>query len=255
MEENDAQASKLQLQSSIRIGESLSQGVRDLIHHNSANSGNSRSEFHKSLTQSLQELSLRITQLSAAGNSKTSLGIDCQERRQLVQACRQALQEAISIRVKDDQEEAGLTNAMKGCMVALKAAEHVAIQDVVAARQPVLQTLAILEKTTNSERIVLNIKLLGMRLNQYVELCGRHVHDLFGPQRRARVQMHIFVIQKLLPYLVYSLENSINRPKNAYDRASRGNHCSRNLFLVFRKKFVSNLQYLIASSCTFRFLF
>ena len=33
--------------------------------------------------------------------------------------------------------------------------------------------------------------------------------------------MHIYVIQRLLPYLVQSLENALHRPKNANDRASR----------------------------------
>ena len=51
--------------------------------------------------------------------------------------------------------------------------KHVAAQQVVAAAKPVFQTLAILEKTTTSERLVLNIKLLGMRLTKFLELGGR----------------------------------------------------------------------------------
>ena len=47
------------------------------------------------------------------------------------------------------------------------------------------------------------------------------VHDLRGPQRRSKVQMHVYVIQKLLNCLVHSVENAIQRPMNAYDRASR----------------------------------
>ena len=90
-----------------------------------------------------------------------------------------------------------------------------------AAAKPVFQTLAILEKTTTSERLVLNIKLLGMRLTKFLELGGRLVHDLRGPQRRSKVQMHVYVIQKLLHCLVHAVENAIQRPMNAYDRASR----------------------------------
>ena len=37
----------------------------------------------------------------------------------------------------------------------------------------------------------------------------------------ARIRMHIYVIQRLLPYLVQSMENALQRPKNANDRASR----------------------------------
>ena len=99
--------------------------------------------------------------------------------------------------------------------------QHVAAQQVVAAAKPVFQTLAILEKTTTSERLVLNIKLLGMRLTKFLELGGRLVHDLRGPQRRSKVQMHVYVIQKLLHCLVHAVENAIQRPMNAYDRASR----------------------------------
>ena len=51
--------------------------------------------------------------------------------------------------------------------------KHVAAQQVVVAAKPVFQTLAILEKTTTSERLVLNIKLLGMRLTKFLELGGR----------------------------------------------------------------------------------
>ena len=50
---------------------------------------------------------------------------------------------------------------------------------------------------------------------------GLLVHDLRGPQRRSKVQMHVYVIQKLLNCLVHSVENAIQRPMNAYDRASR----------------------------------
>ena len=50
---------------------------------------------------------------------------------------------------------------------------------------------------------------------------GPLVHDLRGPQRRSKVQMHVYVIQKLLNCLVHSVENAIQRPMNAYDRASR----------------------------------
>ena len=89
------------------------------------------------------------------------------------------------------------------------------------AAKPVFQTLAILEKTTTSERLVLNVKLLGMRLTKFLELGGRLVHDLRGPQRRTKVQMHVYVTQKLLHFLVQAVENAIQRPMNAYDRASR----------------------------------
>ncbi len=108
--------------------------------------------------------------------------------------------------------------------MALRAAEHVSAQQVVASAQPVFQTLSILEKTTTSERLVLNTKLLGMRLTKFLELVSRLVHDLRGPQRRSQVQMHAYVIQKLLPCLVQSVENAMNRPMNAYDRASRHIH-------------------------------
>ena len=150
-----------------------------------------RSEFHKALASSLQELSQKIIPLNGNSNNKTILGLDQQEKRQLVQTSRQSFQEAIH-KLKENQEDAGLSNALKGCLVALRAAEHVAVQEVLAARLPVLQTLAILEKTTSSDRMVLNVKLLGMRLNQFIEICGRNVHDLRGPQRQGKQTKKIY---------------------------------------------------------------
>lgn len=174
-------------------------------------------EFNQALSTSLQELSLRITQLSGG---KAVAGVDLQERRQLAQKARHSIQEALA-RLKEDQSEMGLQLAVKGCLVALRAAEHVAAQQVVAAAQPVFQTLSILEKTTTMERLVLNIKLLGMRLTKFLDLGARLVHDLRGSQRRTRVQVHVYAIQRLLTPLVGAVESAIQRPMNAHDRASR----------------------------------
>ena len=193
-------------QSSKKIAQTLAEGIAKLkcetvstINNEKNSDGTSasettkptlRSEFHKALASSLQELSQKIIPLNGNSNNKTILGLDQQEKRQLVQTSRQSFQEAIH-RLKENQEDAGLSNALKGCLVALRAAEHVAVQEVLAARLPVLQTLAILEKTTSSDRMVLNVKLLGMRLNQFIEICGRNVHDLQGPQRQGN---HKFVL-------------------------------------------------------------
>lgn len=201
------------------IAESLDQGIQQL-RESSQSTATTSAEFHPALVSSLQELSLRITQLSGSGSSKTLGVVDLKERRVLVQRSRQALQEAM-MRLKENNRDEGLTNSLKGCLVALRAAEHVAGQQVVAVGQPVFQTLAILEKSTASKQLFLNIKLLGMRLVKFLELCGRRVHDLRGPQRRGRVEMHVSVVDKLLPILVQVSQNAINRPMNAYDRASR----------------------------------
>ena len=189
-------------QSSKKIAQTLAEGIAKLkcetvstINNEKNSDGTSasettkptlRSEFHKALASSLQELSQKIIPLNGNSNNKTILGLDQQEKRQLVQTSRQSFQEAIH-RLKENQEDCSfLDNALKGCLVALRAAEHVAVQEVLATRGPVLQTLAILEKTTTSDRMVLNVKLLGMRLNQFIEICGRNVHDLRGPQRQGK---------------------------------------------------------------------
>lgn len=179
---------------------------------------NSSCDFNQKLSSSLQELSVRITQLSSGGGKLAPA--DLQERRALTQKSRQFLQEAAS-RLKEDKVDSGLQQAMKGCLVALRAAEHVAAQQVIASAQPVLQTLVILEKATTSERLVINLKLLGMRLTKFLEIGSRLVHDLSGSQRRSRIQMYIYVIQRLLPSLVQAVEGAIQRPMNTYDRSGR----------------------------------
>ena len=166
---------------------------------------------------SLQELSLRITQLSSG---KAQSSADLEERRNLVQKSRQCLQDAEK-KLREENVDIGLSQTLKGCLVAFKAAEHTAKAQVISAVQPVFQTLAILEKSTTSERLILNVKLLGMRLIKFLELGSRLVHDLEGPKRRVKVQMHVYVIQKLIHSLVQSVDNSIHRPMNANDRASR----------------------------------
>ena len=198
-------------QSSKKIAQTLTEGIAQLKCDRTTNIESDgiaaettkttlRSEFHKALASSLQELSQKIIPLNGNSNNKTILGLDQQEKRQLVQTSRQSFQEAIH-RLKENQEDAGLSNALKGCLVALRAAEHVAVQEVLAARLPVLQTLAILEKTTSSDRMVLNVKLLGMRLNQFIEICGRNVHDLRGPQRQGKHKF--FLIYKFSQLFVY----------------------------------------------------
>ena len=57
-----------------------------------------------------------------------TLGIDHQERRQLVQSSRESFQDAV-LKLKENQEDISLTNALKGCIIALRAAEHVAVQE------------------------------------------------------------------------------------------------------------------------------
>ena len=193
------------------IAETLSKNVQELKQSNHTNA-----DFTQ-ICSSLQELALRISQLSSG---KAHSSVDLEERRQLVQKSRQCLQEAEK-KLKEDNIDAGLSQALKGCLVAFRAAEHTAKAQVVHAVQPVFQTLAILEKTTSAERLVLNVKLLGMRLTKFLELGSRLVHDLRGHDRRAQVQMHVYVIQKLVHCMVQSVENTIQRPMNAYDRASR----------------------------------
>ena len=56
-------------------------------------------EFNVALSSSLQELSLRITQLS--GSKSVMPGVDLQERRHLTQKSRQCLQEA-ALKLKED---------------------------------------------------------------------------------------------------------------------------------------------------------
>ena len=63
---------------------------------------------------------MRISQLSSGG--KAGSGVDLHDTRHLVQVSRQSLQEA-SIRLKEDNIDTGLDQALKGCLVALRAAE------------------------------------------------------------------------------------------------------------------------------------
>ena len=93
------------------IAESLTRSVQHLDESESPLS----SDFKQNLASSLQELSLRITQLSSGGKA-------VQDTRHLVQISRQSLQEA-SLRLKDDHVDNGLNQALKGCLVALRAAE------------------------------------------------------------------------------------------------------------------------------------
>ena len=177
--------------------------------------------FNTALTSALQELSLRITQLgSSACNTVSVSGVDLQERRQLAQKSRQLLQEA-TLRLKENHVDAGLLNALKGCLVALRSSEHMAAQQLVQCVHPVLQTLSILEKSSTSDRLTLNVKLLGMRLTKFLELSGRKLHDLRGPQRRARLQTQAYIVTKVFPSLVNSMENALQRPNNVYDRAAK----------------------------------
>ena len=178
--------------------------------------------FNTALTSALQELSLRITQLgSSACNTAVSVsGVDLQERRQLAQKSRQLLQEA-TLRLKENHVDAGLLNALKGCLVALRSSEHMAAQQLVTCVHPVLQTLSILEKSSTSDRLTLNVKLLGMRLTKFLQLSGRKIHDLRGPQRRGRLQTQAYIVTKVFPSLVNSIENALQRPNNVYDRAAK----------------------------------
>ena len=178
--------------------------------------------FNTALTSALQELSLRITQLgsSACNTTVTLASVDLQERRQLAQKSRQLLQEA-TLRLKENHIDAGLLNALRGCLVALRSSEHMAAQQLVTAVHPVLQTLSILEKSSTTDRLTLNVKLLGMRLTKFLELSGRNVHDLRGPQRRARLQTQAYIITKVFPSLVNAIENALQRPNNVYDRAAK----------------------------------
>ena len=109
-----------QMTSSTKLAETLKQGILNLR----PSQGGDRSKFHQTLESSLQEISLRITQLCG----KLPLGIDHQERRQLVQSSRESFQDAV-LKLKENQEDISLTNALKGCIIALRAAEHVAVQE------------------------------------------------------------------------------------------------------------------------------
>ena len=177
-----------------------------------------RSFDSTALTSAFQELSLRITRSSSSSNS--SSGVDLQERNRLSQKSRQLLQEATH-RLKDNQIDLGLLHGLKGCLVALRSSEHLAAQQLVTAVHPVLQTLSILEKSSTTERLTLNSKLLGMRLSKFLQLLSLKIGDLRGPQRRSSLQKYAYLIQKVLPNLIQSIDNSIHRPMNAYDRAAR----------------------------------
>ena len=98
------------------VAESLTRSVQSLERSETALT----SDFKQNLSSSLQELSLRITQLSSGG--KAVSGVALHDTRHLVQISRQSLQEA-SIRLKEDNIDTGLDQALKGCLVALRAAE------------------------------------------------------------------------------------------------------------------------------------
>ena len=106
------------------IAETLTQSVQYLETNTSEkNNGHTLTpEFKHNLSTTLQELSLRITQLSSGGERKTVSGVALQDTRHLVQISRQSLQEA-SLRLKEDNVDSGLNQALKGCLVALRAAE------------------------------------------------------------------------------------------------------------------------------------
>ena len=108
------------------IAETLTQSVQyletNISEKNNGHGATLTSEFKHNLSSTLQELSLRITQLSSGGERKTVSGVALQDTRHLVQISRQSLQEA-SLRLKEDNVDSGLNQALKGCLVALRAAE------------------------------------------------------------------------------------------------------------------------------------
>ncbi len=197
------------------IANSLNQGVKLIQAENGTTAPDE--EFTRSLSATLQELALRLNQISTSGGLSSS---SLQNRRALVQESREALQEA-TLRLKEGKREPALSNAVRGCLVALRVAEHVSAQQVVTAAQPVFQTLHILEKSCLAKQVVLNVKLLGMKMTKFLELCGRKVHDIRVQPQQAKVQANVYIVNKLFPILVQALGNSIARPNNAYDRASR----------------------------------
>ena len=224
------------------VAHSLSQSVAQMQELHRSHLGDSLPFDSASLTSALQELSLRITQLSSSSSMASNYpGVDLQERNRLSQRSRQLLQEATHQLKVENQMDAGLLNALKGCLVALRSSEHLAAQQLVNAVHPVLQTLSILEKSSTTERLTLNAKLLGMRLTKFLQLVARHLIDLRGPPRRASLQKHSYLVQKVLPHLFQSIDNSIQRPINAYDRAAR------HLFFNTVKESIESIRKLLAS--------
>ena len=211
---DDSSLQTLGTMSMSNIADTLTQGVQELVQ---CQRSDDSSEFNSSLTASLQELSLRLSQLTANGGHA---GKDHEERRALAQKSRKMLQEA-SVKFQEGKTAPALTQSLQGCVIALRAAEHASAQQVVAAGEPVLQTLGILERSSVSKQIFLNMKLLGMRLTKFLELCGRRVHDLKGPKRQSKVQANVYAISRLFPSLIHTLENTLSRPNSACDRASK----------------------------------